>query len=301
MYRYHDDDLEYYEKEISKYKIFTKEEEIEYFTRYKNGEDVLDEIVKRNSRLVISIARNYLSYVKGSSFSFMDLIEYGNIGLLIAIDRYDLNQKYKFSTYAKYWIKHEISIALQNSGYTLRIPINLYNKKRLMDKAYDKLLIELNREPTDEELAKEINVKPKKILDIKEMTKRQATAQSDGFISILDKRLFRVEDETDKIMDKFRNKLLYDILKNVNLSEIQYKILVLRYGLIDGKKRTLDEIANICNVSKSYIGQEEIHAFEKIRRSHYIYLLASYFENSKELLKNIGKTDNQIECFTRGI
>ena len=128
---YHDDDLNFFEREISKSKPFTKEEEIEYFTRYKNGEDVLEELVKRNFKLVISIARKYLSYVKGSSFSFMDLIEYGNIGLLIAINRYDLNQKYKFSTYAEYWIRHEISIALQNSGYTLRIPINLYNKKKV--------------------------------------------------------------------------------------------------------------------------------------------------------------------------
>ena len=300
----YDNDLKIYENEIKKYKKLTKEEEFDYFKRYKNGEDIKNELIKSYLFLVVIEAKKFYNCLRYTSFSIMDIIEYGNIGLFNAIDKYDFSYNKRFSTFASFLIKKAIFDAIRDYGYMVRIPSYVINRRNKIEKSRDQLRKELLREPTNLELASYLNISYKKLLLYLDRNNMQSIVSTDLVISSTDDEVSLIDyikDENDYIEDilniiyKLETKsAIYQFLKNINLSSIQFDIIIKRFGILDGQKKTYKEIANLFGVSSQYIYKQEVKALEKIRNSDEIYNLANYRENPFQSLQNIGKKTDEI-------
>ena len=285
---YTDDSVKMYLQEIHK-PILTKEQEKSLALRIRNGDEKAKELfIERNLRLVIKVARKYT----GHGISFLDLIQEGNLGLIKAVDKFDVTKGYKFSTYATCWIRQSIQRSLGNKSRNIRLPVHLYEKVKKYELLKKELSLKFNREPTFEELSKKMRVSIDTIYKYERL--EHDTISLNMIVGDKDSELEDfVSLSTESIDNQFIEKNLKDVienlLKNSHLTTKEMDILRLRFGLGTNDPKTLEEAGKVYGVSRERIRQIQEKALKKIRRSRNVKELAIYMDNPKEAKKNIDR------------
>ncbi len=282
-----DDPVKMYLKEIGRVPLLKPEDEKEKAEKMNDPsvpEDerkkAKDELVTANLRLVVSIAKKYV----GKGMFFLDLIQEGNLGLMKAVDKFDYSKGYKFSTYATWWIRQAITRAIADQARTIRIPVHMVETINKMTKVQRQLVQELGREPTAEEISDVMGREqfpPEKIREIQKIAlepvsfEKPIGEEDDSQVGDF------IEDKDSDSPDVFASKqLLKDEINNVLqlLTERESKVLQLRFGLIDGKNRTLEEVGKEFNVTRERIRQIEAKALRKLRHPSRSKKLKDYLE-----------------------
>ena len=276
-----DDSVRLYLREIGKIPLLTLEEEQELAKRVVKGDKrAKDKMVESNMRLVVSIAKRY----GGRGLDFLDLIQEGNTGLLRAVEKFDPDKGYKFSTYATWWVRQAITRAIADQARTIRIPVHMHETINKVMRTMRKLTSELNREPTNEEVAKELDMEPEKIDYI--MRIKQDTASLDASIgregddedSVLGD--FVEDEDRDSPEDAAANQILKEQLSEIiaTLSPREQKIIRLRFGIGGGRPHTLEEVGNEFDVTRERIRQIEAKALSKLRKNKETKKLHEYLK-----------------------
>ena len=263
-----DDSVRLYLREIGKIPLLTSEEELALANRVVAGEKkAKDEMAEANMRLVVSIAKRY----SGRGLDFLDLIQEGNTGLLRAVEKFDPSKGFKFSTYATWWIRQAITRAIADQARVIRIPVHMVETINKLLRTQRRMTQELNREPTIDELAKELEMEPEKIeyvMKIKQdVNSLDAAVRDDEEDSVLGDF---IEDEDTKSPDETATEQLLKeqvqgILESA-LSDRELKIVRMRFGLEDGKNHTLEEVGHEFAVTRERIRQIEAKALAKLRK-----------------------------------
>ena len=264
-----DDSVRLYLREIGKIPLLSNEEEVDLAYRIVKGDKkAKDKMVEANMRLVVSIAKRY----SGRGLDFLDLIQEGNTGLLRAVEKFDPDKGFKFSTYATWWIRQAITRAIADQARTIRIPVHMVETINKVLRATRKLTNELNREPTVEEIAKEMGMEPEKVdyvMKIKQdIASLDATVGRDGDDedSVLGDF---IEDEgrvspEDAAAAQMLKEQIAEILSS--LSEREQKVVKLRFGIGGGRPHTLEEVGAEFSVTRERIRQIEAKALSKLRK-----------------------------------
>jgi RNA polymerase primary sigma factor len=262
-----DDSVRLYLREIGKIPLLTAEQELALAQRVVSGEKkAKDQMAEANMRLVVSIAKRYV----GRGLDLLDLIQEGNTGLLRAVEKFDPDKGFKFSTYATWWIRQAITRAIADQARTIRIPVHMVETINKLLRTQRRLTQELNREPTNEEIAEamEIDVdKVEHIMKIKQdISSLDASVRDDEEDSVLGD--FIEDEDTITPEESATNQLLKEHVKDMlgALTEREQKILKLRFGLEDGKSHTLEEVGQEFNVTRERIRQIEAKALAKLRK-----------------------------------
>ena len=271
------DSVRMYLKEMGKYPLMTAEQEVECAKRIEAGDmSAKDELAEANLRLVVSIAKKYV----GRGMSFLDLIQEGNIGLMKAVERFDYRKGYKFSTYATWWIKQAITRAIADQARTIRIPVHMVDTINKVMRAQRDLLNELGREP--EEVAKELNLTVEKVNEVMKLAQEPVSLET-PIGEEEDSHLgdFIQDDHIATPVQAATNTLLREKLIEVmdSLSDREKKVLIMRYGLDDGKERTLEEVGKEFHVTRERIRQIEAKALWKIKHPNKSRKLRDFLEN----------------------
>lgn len=264
-----DDSVRLYLREIGKIPLLSAEEELELAHRVVAGEKkAKDKMAEANMRLVVSIAKRY----SGRGLDFLDLIQEGNTGLLRAVEKFDPDKGFKFSTYATWWIRQAITRAIADQARTIRIPVHMVETINRLLRTQRRMTQELNREPTIEELAKELEMEPEKVEYVMKIKQD---------ISSLDAGVGRDGDDEDSVLGDFvedeegvtpeesaTRQLLKEQVQAVlaTLSDREQKILKMRFGLDNGKSHTLEEVGQEFAVTRERIRQIEAKALAKLRK-----------------------------------
>ena len=263
---YHEDDiLQMYLKDIGKIKLLSSKEEKELGKQIVeiNSDIAKRKLIQANLRLVVSIAKKYI----GQGILFMDLVQEGSLGLIRAAEKFDYSKNFRFSTYATWWIKQSIIRAISNNARTIRIPVHMADKIRKYKKTVNELTAKLDREPTIEEIADKMKIKPQKVESIKQsMTKEPISLETpvtdDLNVGdyIEDKTFNSPETQTD-------NKIIKGKIEHLisDLSEREQKIITSRFGINGNKIQTLEQLGKNMNYSKERIRQLENEALKKMR------------------------------------
>ncbi len=262
-----DDSVRLYLREIGKIPLLTPEQEIAIANRVVAGEKkAKDEMAEANMRLVVSIAKRYV----GRGLDLLDLIQEGNTGLLRAVEKFDPSKGFKFSTYATWWIRQAITRAIADQARTIRIPVHMVETINKLLRTQRRLTQELNREPTNDEIAKEMEIEVEKVEHImkikQDISSLDASVRDDEEDSVLGD--FIEDEETDTPEDSATSQLLKEHVGDMLgiLSEREQKILKMRFGLEDGKSHTLEEVGQEFNVTRERIRQIEAKALTKLRK-----------------------------------
>ena len=262
-----DDSVRLYLREIGKIPLLTPEEEITLARRVVAGEKkAKDEMAEANMRLVVSIAKRYV----GRGLDLLDLIQEGNTGLLRAVEKFDPDKGFKFSTYATWWIRQAITRAIADQARTIRIPVHMVETINKLLRTQRRLTQELNREPTHEEIAKEMEIeveKVKHIMKIKQdISSLDASVRDDEEDSVLGD--FIEDEDTPSPDESATTQLLKEHVTDILgiLTDREQKILKMRFGLEDGKSHTLEEVGQEFNVTRERIRQIEAKALMKLRK-----------------------------------
>ncbi len=275
-----DDVLQMYLKEIGKVKLLKSDQEKELghlIKKEKNSKAALiakKKLIQANLRLVVSIAKKYT----GQGVLFMDLVQEGSLGLIRAADKFDYEKGFKFSTYATWWIKQTIVRAIANNSRTIRIPVHMLDKIRLLRRAIIDLSSKLGREPYDSELAQRLNLSVKKIKTIKESMINEPLSLDTPVADDLTIEDYISDDLEANPDNKTNQALLNNNIKDaLNLLEEREKIILIhRYGLFGKNKKTLEEIGKILGFSKERIRQIENLAIKKLRAQPSLVHLKEY-------------------------
>ena len=260
--------------------LLSAEEEVELAKKVANGDMEARELfIRKNLRLVINIASEYT----GKGLPMLDLIQEGNIGLMVAVDKFDPSLGYRFSSYATWWIRNNISRSLKNNGRNIRISFNMHNKIYIYNKTVKDLQDKLNRNPTIDEIMQKSNLSKEQIILIKENEHDTISINrsfSDNDDSTMEKYIVSPEPTPDELVKKedLRNKII-ELLSKCNLKQQEIEVLILRYGLVSGEPNTLINLAKMFNLTKQRISQIEKKAIKKIRISSYINDLLIYAQN----------------------
>ena len=260
-----DDHVRMYLKEIGKVALLSGDEEIELAKRIENGdEEAKRRLAEANLRLVVSIAKKYV----GRGMLFLDLIQEGNLGLLKAVEKFDDRKGYKFSTYATWWIRQAITRAIADQARTIRIPVHMVETVNKLIRVSRQLLQELGREPTDDELAAEMQMPVEKVRETRKIAQEPVSLET-PIGEEEDSHLgdFIPDDDIPAPADAAAFSLLKEQLNEVlnTLNERERDVLRLRFGLVDGKARTLEEVGSQFNVTRERIRQIEAKALRKLR------------------------------------
>jgi RNA polymerase primary sigma factor len=303
------DSVRAYLKQIGKVALLTAEEEVELATRIeaglyaaervhraenvtdklspqlrrdlrwivRDGERAKNHLLEANLRLVVSLAKRYT----GRGMPFLDLIQEGNLGLIRAVEKFDYTKGFKFSTYATWWIRQAITRAMADQSRTIRIPVHMGEVINKLGRIYRDLLQDLGREPTPEELAREMDITPEKIREIqyyaREPVSLDQTLGEEGDSQLGD---FIEDSEAVVAVDAVSFTLLQDQLQSVlaTLSEREAGIIRLRFGLIDGRPRTLGHIGEVYGITRERIRQIEAKTMAKLRHPSRSQALRDYLD-----------------------
>ncbi len=273
-----DDPVRMYLKEIGQYPLLTTERELELAQKMSEGSKAAkDELVTANLRLVVSIAKRYVS--KG--MFFLDLIQEGNLGLMKAVDKVDYTKGYKFSTYATWWIRQAITRAIADQARTIRIPVHMVETIHKVSKTQRQLLQDLGREPSAEEIAEELNMSPDKVREIMKIAQDPVSLET-PIGEEEDSHLgdFIPDDDSPAPADAAFNTMLREQLNEVlnTLTPREAQVLRLRFGLEDGRTRTLEEVGRVFNITRERIRQIEAKALRKLRHPSRSKRLKDYLD-----------------------
>ena len=259
------DPVRMYLKEIGRISLLSPEEELKLSIQIANGdEDAKQQLAESNLRLVVSIAKRYV----GRGLLFLDLIQEGNIGLMKAVDKFDYDKGYKFSTYATWWIRQAITRALADQARTIRVPVHMVETINKMARIQRQMTLELNREPTEEEIAKKMGISVDKVREVIKISQEPVSLETpigeedDSHLSDF------IKDKSSMSPEEYAtNEILKEEIKNVlmTLQEREQEVLELRFGLIDGTCHTLEEVGKRFNVTRERIRQIEAKALRKLR------------------------------------
>ena len=259
------DPVRMYLKEIGRISLLSPDEEMELSVRVANGEEEAKNILaESNLRLVVSIAKRYV----GRGLLFLDLIQEGNIGLMKAVEKFDYGKGYKFSTYATWWIRQAITRALADQARTIRVPVHMVETINKMARIQRQMTLELNREPSDEELAKKMGISVEKVREVIKISQDPVSLETpigeedDSHLGDF------IKDESSLSPEEYAtNEILKEEIKSVlsTLQPREQQVLELRFGLIDGTSYTLEEVGRRFNVSRERIRQIEAKALRKLR------------------------------------
>ena len=282
------DSVGFYLWEIGKYPILSKEEEQSLFYRLKNGDNSAREVlINSNLRLVASIAKMYIN----RGLSYLDLIQEGNIGLIIAIDKYDVNTFNRFSTYAYYWIVLYIQRAIANKGRNIRIPVyknDAINKYRMVVLKLETLL---GRTPTVSEIANDMKVSIKEVEKLcllqKDTANLNEVVSNDSNTELEEIVICNNDNLDDIVIAKTLKEDIDKILKNSSLTDLEYSILINRFGLKNNSIATLAELSLKYNISVEWVRKSERNALNKIRLSKYVTSLMEYYDIEEAKLGNL--------------
>lgn len=259
------DPVRMYLKEIGRISLLSPEEEMSLSIRVAEGDEEAKNILaESNLRLVVSIAKRYV----GRGLLFLDLIQEGNIGLMKAVEKFDYDKGYKFSTYATWWIRQAITRALADQARTIRVPVHMVETINKMARIQRQLTLELNREPSEEELAKKMGITVEKVREVIKISQDPVSLETpigeedDSHLGdfVPDERSMKPEDYAT-------NEILKEEIKAVlsTLQPREQQVLELRFGLIDGTSYTLEEVGKRFNVTRERIRQIEAKALRKLR------------------------------------
>lgn len=260
-----DDPVRMYLKEIGKIPLLTGEEEVSIAKRMEAGDDTAkQELAEANLRLVVSIAKRYV----GRGMSFLDLIQEGNLGLMKAVEKFDYTKGFKFSTYATWWIRQAITRAIADQARTIRIPVHMVETINKLVRVQRQLVQELGRDPIPEEIAREMNLDVEKVREIQKIAQEPVSLETpigeeeDSHLGdfIPDEEILSPSDAATFTMLKEQ---LDEVLES--LTEREKKVLTLRFGLNDGRARTLEEVGKEFDVTRERIRQIEAKALRKLR------------------------------------
>ena len=259
------DPVRMYLKEIGRINLLTSDEEFEYAHLAEQGDEFAKKMLaESNLRLVVSIAKRYV----GRGMLFLDLIQEGNIGLMKAVDKFDPNKGYKFSTYATWWIRQAITRAIADQARTIRIPVHMVETINKLARVQRQLTQEFNREPTEEEIAKKVGMSVEKVREVYKISQDPVSLETpigeedDSHLGDFIKDERTMSPEEYATMEMLKEELSGVLL---TLTEREEKVLRLRFGLDDGQCRTLEEVGQIFNVTRERIRQIEAKALRKLR------------------------------------
>lgn len=259
------DSVKLYLKQIGAYPLLTQQEEIELAKRKDKGDKVaIDILTESNLRLVVSIAKKYV----GRGLSFLDLIQEGNIGLLRGIEKFDYSKGYKLSTYATWWIKQAITRSLADQSRTIRIPVHLVEVFNKLTRVQRELTVELGREPSNEELAKKLDISIDKLMEIREYsltpTSLETPVGDENDSSVGD---FIADEKNQSPEDVANSEMLRLHIEEIlgDLNDREEYIIRQRFGLDDGHPKTLEEVGKQMGVTRERIRQIEAKALRKLR------------------------------------
>ena len=273
-----DDPVRMYLKEIGRVALLRAEQEVEYAKLIEQGDHAAkDALTEANLRLVVSIAKKYI----GRGMSFLDLIQEGNMGLIRAVEKFDYHKGYKFSTYATWWIRQAITRAIADQARTIRIPVHMVETINKLVRVSRRLLQELGREPTDEEVAEEMGVTPERVREIIKVSQDPVSLETpigeedDSHLGdfVEDKEAQAPSDAASLTMLRTE---VEDILDT--LTPRERRVLQLRFGLVDGHQRTLEEVGKRFGVTRERIRQIEAKALRKLRHPSRSRKLKDYLD-----------------------
>ncbi len=273
-----EDPVRMYLKEIGKIPLLSMEEEIELAKRMEQGDDeAKKQLAEANLRLVVSIAKKYV----GRGLQFLDLIQEGNLGLIKAVDKFDYKMGYKFSTYATWWIRQAITRAIADQARTIRIPVHMVETINRLTRTSRQLLQQLGREPSAEEIAQRMDMPVEKVREILKIAQEPVSLETpvgeedDSHLGdfIQDENILLPADAATYTMLKEQ---IVDVL--TTLTERERKVLSLRFGLEDGRPRTLEEVGQIFDVTRERIRQIEAKALRKLKHPSRSKKLRDYLD-----------------------
>ena len=272
------DQVRMYLKEIGRISLLSNAEEMEISQRVADGdEDAKRILAESNLRLVVSIAKRYV----GRGLLFLDLIQEGNIGLMKAVEKFDYDKGYKFSTYATWWIRQAITRALADQARTIRVPVHMVETINKMSRIQRQLTLELNREPSEEEIAKKMNISVDKVREVMKISQEPVSLETpigeeeDSHLGDF------LKDESSLSPEEYtENEILKEEIKEVlmSLQAREQEVLELRFGLIDGTCHTLEEVGKKFNVTRERIRQIEAKALRKLRHPSRAKKLRDFLE-----------------------